>query len=155
MGATTASNLEIAKLANTHARADFATWLMMAKLRSIEALPQEAQTFHAGYLKLLEAPGAAQEDAAEATIQLVYRSYYARMGGTGAPPRIQPAPKAGVDKPTPPSDNVTPFRRIKPSTPPPAAAKSKSNGTARPRMPVALIFLGLIGLAVAWHYVKF
>lgn len=154
MGATTASNLEIAKLANTHARADFATWLMMAKLRSMEALPQEAQAFHSGYLKLLEAPGATQEDAAEATIQLVYRSYYVRMGGTGAPPRIQPAPKAGVEKPMPPGDNVTPFRRIKPSTPP-SAAKSKTNDTSRPRLPVALIFLGLIGLAVAWHYVKF
>lgn len=151
MAATTASNLEIAKLANTHARADFATWLMMAKLGSTDALPQEAQTFHAGYVRLLERAGSTQEDAAETTIQLVYQSYYTKMGGTGAPPRIQPAPKTSAPSQSQtPTDNVTPFRRIKPSPPPPAnAAKPRS------KLPVALIFLGLVAVAVLFHYLKF
>lgn len=150
MAATTASNLEIAKLANTHARADFATWLMMAKLGSADALPQEAQTFHAGYVKLLNRAGRGQEDAAETTIQMIYQSYYTKMGGTGTPPRIQPAPRTSVpSQPQTPTDNVTPFRRIKPSTPPSAnAAPPKST------LPVALIFLGLIAVAVLLHYIK-
>ena len=50
MPSTTDSNLEIGRRANDEARADFATWLMMSKLNSVDALPAEAQTFFAGYL---------------------------------------------------------------------------------------------------------
>ena len=149
MAATTASNHEIARLANAHARADFATWLMMAKLKSTSALPADAQEFHAGYLKLLERPKTSAEAAAEATIQLVYLRYYEKMGGTGKPPRIEPAPRAQPSpQPDVNTDNVTPFRRIKP-TPPPASAQSQKRS-----LPVALIFLGLIAVAVAFHYAK-
>ncbi len=147
MAATTASNHEIARLANAHARADFATWQMMAKLKSTSALPTDAQDFYAGYLKLLERPKTSAEAATEATIQLVYVRYYEKMGGTGKPPRIEPAPRAQPTMPVASTDNVTPFRRIKPEPAPSAPAKRRP-------LPVALIFLGLIGLAVAFHYAK-
>jgi hypothetical protein len=147
MPAKTASNLDIAKQANAHARADFATWQMMAKLRSLSALPQDAQDFYAGYLKLLERPKANPEDAGEATIKLVYRSYYAKMGGTGTPPRIEVAPKSGAAITPQPASNVTPFRKIKPQ----GDAKASSPGK-KPALPVALIFLGLVALVVAVRY---
>ena len=149
MAATTASNHEIARLANAHARADFATWQMMAKLKSVGALPTDAQDFYAGYLRLLERPKTTAEVAAEATIQLVYVRYYEKMGGTGKPPRIEPAPRS---QPTPPAsgtDNVTPFRRIKPAAPTPSNAPAKQKS-----LPVALIFVGMIAIAVAFHYAK-
>jgi hypothetical protein len=144
MPAKTDSNLEIARRANDEARADFATWLMMAKLNSIDALPQESQDFFAGYRALLARGKAAEAAAAETTIQLVYRSYYSRMGGTGTAPIIKTAPKA---RPMPDNlggDNVTPFRKIKPTPPKPEKKK----------LPVALIFIGLILLAVAWKYLS-
>lgn len=143
MAATTASNLDIAKQANAHARADFATWLMMAKLRSVGALPQDAQDFYAGYLKLLDKPKSVPEEAAEATIRIVYKSYYAKMGGTGTPPRIETAPLAPTGEPTIKTNNVTPFRKIKPE-PKPSAGPAK-----RQRLPVALIFVALCGIVVA------
>lgn len=149
MAATTASNHEIARMANAHARADFATWLMMAKLKSTGALPDDAQEFYAGYLRLLERPRTTAEAATEATIQLVYVKYYEKMGGTGKPPRIEPAPRA---QPSPPpagnADNVTPFRRVKPAAPAPSATAQKK------KLPVALIFLTMIAIAVGFHYAK-
>lgn len=142
MAATTASNLDIAKQANAHARADFATWLMMAKLRSVSALPQDAQDFYAGYLKLLDKSKKQPEEAAEATIRIVYKSYYSKMGGTGTPPRIETAPPASIEQPAIQTSNVTPFRKIKPQ---PAVAA----GPVKPRrLPVALIFIALCGIAV-------
>lgn len=144
MPSTTDSNLEIAKRANDEARADFATWLMMAKLKSLDALPQEAQTFYAGYLALLARGKQSEPAAAEETIQVVYRSYYSRMGGTGAAPAIKAASRP---RPMPDDNrsNVTPFRRIKPNTPPPREKR---------KLPVALIFIGLVVLAVAWRYLS-
>lgn len=145
MPSTTDSNLEIAKRANDEARADFATWLMMSKLKSLDALPQEAQTFFAGYLALLARGKQSEPAAAEATIQIVYRSYYSRMGGTGTAPIIKTASRTRT-MPDDNNSNVTPFRKIKPNTPPPPREKKK--------LPVALIFIGLIVLAVAWRYLS-
>lgn len=42
------------------------------------------------------------------------------------------------------NSNVTPFRRIKPNPPP----------REKKKLPVALIFIGLIVLAVAWRYLS-
>jgi hypothetical protein len=140
MPATTDSNLEIAKRANDEARADFATWLMMSKLNSVDALPLESQTFFAGYRALL-ARKRNEAAAAETTIQIVYQSYYARLGGTGSPPDIKTAPRA---RKMPDNNNVTPFRKIKP-TPPPREKR---------KLPVALIFIGLVVLAVGYNYLS-
>src|ERR1700754_4250808 len=82
-----AADMLIARRADTRARADFATWKMMAKLNGASALPAEAQTFLASYRKLVgEMPEA---EATEATILLLYKAYYAEMGGVGTAPDVR------------------------------------------------------------------
>src|ERR1700735_318259 len=93
----------IARRADTRARADFATWKMMAKLNGVSTLPPEAQTFLASYQALLkEMP---EPEATEATINLIYRSYYGEMGGAGEAPDV---PAQSKDQAT---GNVTAFKR--------------------------------------------
>ena len=48
------SNASIAKKARTKAEADFATWLMMAKLGGFDDLPSNAQSFLINYRTRLE-----------------------------------------------------------------------------------------------------
>ena len=48
-----AADMLIARRADTRARADFATWKMMAKLNGASSLPSEAQDLLAGYKELL------------------------------------------------------------------------------------------------------
>src|SRR6516162_626721 len=105
----------IARRANTRARADFATWKMMAKLNGLSALPPEAQGFLDGYRKLLERMSEAE--ATETAIAEVYKTYYAEMGGAGNPPDIRSRPAEPV------ADNVTAFRR-------PTAKPRKTFGAA-------------------------
>jgi hypothetical protein len=140
-----AADMLIARRADTRARADFATWKMMAKLNGLSALPPEAQSFHASYKKLLESMS--EDDATEATIAAMYRAYYAEMGGAGNPPDVRPRPAE------PAADNVTAFRR-------PAAKPKKATsfgatayGAAEKRpLPVALIFACLVVVYVAIRY---
>src|SRR5260370_11789597 len=82
-----AADMMIARRADTRARADFATWKMMAKLNGASALPTEAQTFLASYKALLkEMPEA---EAPEAPINVIYRAYYSELGGAAAPPDVK------------------------------------------------------------------
>src|ERR1700761_1461259 len=130
----------IARRADTRARADFATWKMMAKLNGASALPPEAQTFLASYRKLLgEMP---EGDATETTIIQLYRAYYAEMGGVGTPPDVRPRQNEPV------TGNVTAFRR-------PAPAKSPSTSNGNPQLPVALIFACLVVVYVGLRYFLF
>ncbi|QPF88124.1 hypothetical protein IC762_15050 [Bradyrhizobium genosp. L] len=129
----------IARRADTRARADFATWKMMAKLNGASALPPEAQQFLAGYRQLLGQMDEAQ--AGEATIQQMYRSYYAEMGGAGKPPEVP----ARSREPVADHGNVTAFRRL------PAKAKPTDPNAKRP-LPVALIFACLVVVYVAIRY---
>ncbi|NOJ48411.1 hypothetical protein HCN50_19505 [Bradyrhizobium sp. WSM 1744] len=131
----------IARRADTRARADFATWKMMAKLNGFSALPAEAQSFLEGYRQLLATM--TEDDASEATIQLMYKRYYAEMGGSGTPPQL---PSRASD-PTKDSGNVTAFRR--PAPRPKAVA---SGSAAKPRLPVALIFICLAIVYVSIRY---
>lgn len=135
-----AADMLIARRADTRARADFATWKMLAKLNGTSALPQEAQDFLATYQKFLKQMSEA--DASETTIALMYRSYYSEMGGAGAPPEI-PARQS-----EPVVDNVTAFRRPAPK---PAAVTPAGPGT-RPNLPVALIFICLVVVYVGIRY---
>lgn len=137
-----AADMLIARRADTRARADFATWKMMAKLNGASALPQHAQDFLLAYQKFLKQM--TEADASEATIALMYRSYYAEMGGGGAPPDIP----ARQSEPAP--DNVTAFRRPEPR-PKPTTAYPSGQGT-RPRLPVALIFICLLVVYVGIRY---
>jgi hypothetical protein len=133
----------IARRADTRARADFATWKMMAKLNGASALPPEAQTFLESYKTLLQQmPEVA---ATEATIQLMYKAYYGEMGGAGMPPELPAAPAH------PATDNVTAFKR-----PPVQKKPAQQNGArgpdAKPRLPVALIFACLVVVYVGIRY---
>ncbi len=134
-----ASDMMIARRADTRARADFATWKMMAKLNGADALPAGAQNFLAGYLALLARMSEAE--ATEATINLMYRTYFAEMGGAGTPPEVRPRPPAPV------SDNVTAFRR---PAPPPKSSPFGAKATSR--LPVALIFACLVAVYVGIRY---
>jgi hypothetical protein len=138
-----AADMMIARRADTKARADFATWKMMAKLNGASALPDEAHAFLARYQALLKTMP--EPKATEATIQLVYRSYYNEMGGTGVPPDVKAAQAQSSD---PVTGNVTAFRR--PPAPRPKSAAGGSN--AKPRLPVALIFACLVVVYAGIRY---
>jgi hypothetical protein len=134
-----AADMLIARRADTKARADFATWKMMAKLNGGSALPPEAHTFLASYQALLSK--VPEREATETTIHQLYRSYYEEMGGAGAAPDV----RAHASDPA--TDNVTAFRR-------PAVQRPKTTGgpDAKPRLPVALIFACLVVVYVGFRY---
>jgi hypothetical protein len=134
-----AADMLIARRADTKARTDFATWKMMAKLNGASALPTEAQSFLASYRGMLDR--VPDPEATDATISLMYRTYYAEMGGHGTPPDIQSHPTEPV------TDNVTAFRR-----PTPQRARNKTGTGGKPRLPVALIFMCLVVVYVGVRY---
>jgi hypothetical protein len=139
--ATKAADMLIARRADTRARADFATWKMLAKLNGFSALPAEAQSFLESYRQLLARM--TEAEASEATIQLMYKSYYAEMGGSGTPPEIP----SRASEPATDTGNVTAFRR-----PPPRPKPVPSGPAAKPRLPVALIFICLAVVYVSIRY---
>jgi hypothetical protein len=135
----------IARRADTRARADFATWKMIAKLNGASSLPANAQKFLASYKDLLKEMSEA--DATEATIRLMYAAYYKEMGGIGTPPEVRSTPTEPV------TDNVTAFRR------PPARPKTTLRPNfnfggqgQKPQLPVALIFICLVIVYVGIRY---
>jgi hypothetical protein len=134
-----AADMLIARRADTKARADFATWKMMAKLNGGSALPPEAQKFLASYQALLSKMP--EREATDSTISLIYRSYYGEMGGSGAAPDIR------AHSSDPATDNVTAFKRPLVQRP-----KTTSGSEAKPRLPVALIFCCLVVVYVGFRY---
>jgi hypothetical protein len=133
-----AADMMIARRADTRARADFATWKMIAKLNGASSLSAEAQDFLTSYGELLKTNS--DGEATEATIQLMYKAYYAQMGGVGAPPEVRTRPSEPV------TDNVTAFRRPPPEPKGPAVASSTK------QLPVALIFACLVVVYVGIRY---
>src|SRR5712691_2898046 len=81
---SSSSNTSIAKKARTKAEADFATWLMMAKLGGFDDLPSNAQSFLTNYRTRLETMSEAESTAL--AVREVYSAYYSEMGGVGAAP---------------------------------------------------------------------
>ncbi len=134
-----AADMLIARRADTRARADFATWKMLAKLNGTSSLPADAQNFLATYKAYLGQM--TEADASIATIGAMYRAYYAEMGGTGTPPEIEPQSSH------PAKDNVTAFKR-----PPVKPAKTASGSGAKPKLPVALIFICLVVVYVGVRF---
>ena len=134
-----AADMLIARRADTRARADFATWKMLAKLNGTSSVPAEAQNFLVSYKVLREKMP--ESDADDAAIILIYRSYYAEMGGAGTPPdvRAQSVP--------PTTGNVTAFKR-----PPAPRPKAVGGLEAKPRLRVALIFACLVVVYVGIRY---
>jgi hypothetical protein len=137
----------IARRADTRARADFATWKMMAKLNGASALPAEAQEFLASYKNLLARMS--EGEATEATIGAIYKAYYAEMGGAGTPPDVRTRP------PEPAADNVTAFRRPPPKPTKTASFTAAFSGAQKRPLPVALIFVCLVvvyvGIRLYWR----
>jgi hypothetical protein len=134
-----AADMLIARRADTKARADFATWKMMAKLNGASSLPAEAETFLASYRALLDKM--TEPEANDATIQLIYKSYYREMGGAGAAPDVRTQSAEQV------TGNVTAFKR-----PPPKRPATANGSATKPRLPVALIFACLVVVYVGFRY---
>ncbi len=137
-----AADMMIARRADTRARADFATWKMIAKLNGASGLPPAAQEFLASYKTRLGEMS--EHEATEATIREMYKAYYAEMGGGGAPPEVKQAAAEPV------SDNVTAFRKL-----PPKPKAAQSGPAAQRKLPVALIFVTLcvayVGIRLYWQ----
>ena len=134
-----AADMLIARRADTRARADFATWKMLAKLNGTSSLPAEAQNFLGNYKALREKMTESEADGA--AISLIYRSYYAEMGGAGTPPDVR------AHSNPPANGNVTAFKR------PPVPRTKPANGSqAKPRLPVGLIFACLVVVYVGLRY---
>jgi len=146
-----AADMMIARRADTRARADFATWNMMAKLNGASSLPAEAQSFLEQYRVLLKEM--TEAEATEAIIQRIYRSYYEGMGGAGEAPNVRlrtvgDGQKSGKTKASSKaSSNVTAFKR-----PPPQTPKNAGASQTRSRLPVALIFACLVIVYTAFRY---
>ena len=137
-------NTRIARDARLTAEADFATWLMMAKLGSFDDLPKEAQAFLSQYRERLKS--GSEKEAAAATIDAVYAAYYAKRGGKGTPPPVNP-PSA----PEPASDNIVRLqdaRRARAAR----AASPAGKSIGQRRMPVLLIFIALVAIVVAIRF---
>ncbi|MDE1936619.1 hypothetical protein [Bradyrhizobium sp.] len=131
----------IARRADTRARADFATWTMMAKLNGTSALPPAAQAFLDQYKALLKEKSEAE--ASETIIHLIYQSYYGEMGGAGQAPEVKPRSAATSQA----GDNVAAFKR--PPAPRPRIAGGQQT---KPKLPVALIFICLVVVYTALRY---
>ena len=135
------SNTSIAKKARTKAEADFATWLMMAKLGSFDDLPSNAQSFLTNYRTRLETMSEAESTAL--AVREVYSAYYNEMGGVGAPP----APKART--PASEGKGVRPQSRPKPQPP---AARDSTRPMIRKSLPALLILASMVAAIVAYGF---
>jgi hypothetical protein len=138
-------NTRIARDARLTAEADFATWLMMAKLGSFDDLPKDAQAFLSQYRERLKS--ASEKEAAAATIDAVYAAYYVKRGGKGTPPPVNPP---GAPEPVS-SDNIVRLQDARRAR----AARTASpagRSTGPRRMPVWLIFVALVAVVVAIRF---
>jgi len=138
-------NTRIARDARLTAEADFATWLMMAKLGSFDDLPKDAQAFLSQYRERLKTT--TEKDAAATTIDEIYAAYYAKRGGKGAPPPVtasEAAPAAATSN----DNNIVRLQDARRARE--ARATAPAGGPKGQRkMPVLLIFIGLVAIVIA------
>jgi hypothetical protein len=139
---SSSSNASIAKKARTKAEADFATWLMMAKLGGFDDLPSNAQGFLTNYRTRLETMSEAESTAL--AVREVYSAYYSEMGGVGAPPE----PKAR----TPMTEGKVERLKKRPNQPGLSAALHSTKPMIREPLPALLIFASMVALIVAYRY---
>jgi hypothetical protein len=140
---SSSSNTRIAKKARTKADADFATWLMMAKLGGFDDLPSNAQSFLTDYRARLETMSEAESTAL--AVREVYSAYYREMGGVGAAPE----PKARA--PTTEGQAARLRRRPTPQ-PGPSAARHSTTPVIRKSFQALLIFTSMVALIVAYKF---
>lgn len=135
-----ASSSNIAKKARSNAEADFATWLMMAKLGGFDDLPSKAQSFLMNYRARLETMS--EVESTELAVREVYMAYSGEMGGVGAAPEL--TARTG--------DKVVRFEG-RPNPQPTASAPRNSTGpTIRKSLSALLIFAGMVVLIVAYRF---
>lgn len=140
---SSSSNTSIARRARTKAEADFATWLMMAKLGGFDDLPPNAQSFLTNYRTRLETISQAESTAL--AVREVYSAYYSEMGGVGAPPELK------ARTPTTEGKGVR-FQR----GPKPQSDQSAARYSTRPMigksLSALLIFASMVALIVAYRF---
>ena len=140
---SSSSNTSIAKKARTKAEADFATWLMMAKLGGFDDLPSNAQSFLTNYRTRLETMSEAESTAV--AVREVYSAYYSEMGGVG------PAPQPKARTPTT-EGKVERFQRGPKPQPGLSAARHSTRPMIRKSLPALLIFASMVALIVAYRF---
>src|SRR5882757_2266602 len=140
---SSSSNTSIAKKARTKAEADFATWLMMAKLGGFDDLPSNAQSFLTNHRTRLATISEAVSTAL--AVREVYSAYYSELGGVGAAPE----PKAR----TPATERkvVRVQRRPKPQ-PGQSAARHSTRPTIRKSLLALLIFASMVALIFTYRF---
>src|ERR1700676_5040258 len=138
-----ASSSSIARKARSKAEADFATWLMMAKLGSFDDLPSNAQSFLTNYRARLEMMSEAESTVL--AVREVYGAYYTEMGGVGT------APEPQARKPTT-EGKVVRIRRPPKTQPARSAARNSTGPMIRKSLPALLIFAGMVALIVAYRF---
>ncbi|MDI2075053.1 MULTISPECIES: hypothetical protein [Bradyrhizobium] len=139
---SSSSKASIAKKARTKAEADFATWLMMAKLGGFDDLPSSAQSFLTNYRTRLETMSEAESTAL--AVREVYSAYYSEMGGVGAPPE----PKAR----TPMTEGKVVRLKKRPNQPGLSAGLHSTKPMIREPLPALLIFASMVALIVAYRF---
>ena len=137
---SSSSNTSIAKKARTKAEADFATWLMMAKLGGFDDLPSNAQSFLINYRTRLETMSEAESTAL--AVREVYGAYYSEMGGVGAAPELKARTPTTVGK-------VERRPQPRPSL---SAARQSTRPMIRKSLPALLIFASMVALIVAYRF---
>jgi hypothetical protein len=137
------SNASIAKKARTKAEADFATWLMMAKLGGFEDLPPNAQSFLIDYRTRLERMSEAESTAL--AVREVYSAYYSEMGGVGAAPEPKARSQTSAGK----------VARLQGAPEPrqdPSATRHSTGPVIPKSLPALLIFASMVALIVAYGF---
>ena len=133
-------NASIAKKARTKAEADFATWLMMAKLGGFDDLPPNAQGFLTNYRIRLETMTEAESTAL--AVREVYSAYYSEMGGVGTAPELKartPTTTGKVERQPKPQPSLS-------------AARDPTVPMIRKSLPALLIFASMVALIVAYRF---
>jgi hypothetical protein len=140
---SSSSNASIARKARTKAEADFATWLMMAKLGGFDDLPSNAQGFLTNYRTRLETMSEAESTAV--AVREVYSAYYSEMGGLGAAPE----PKARTSTT---EGKVGRLQRGPKPQPGLSAPRHSTRPMMRKSVHALLIFAGMVALIAAYRF---
>src|ERR1700747_38640 len=136
------SNTSIARKARTKTEADFATWLIMAKLGGFDDLPSNAQSFLTDYRTRLETMSEVESTAV--AVREVYSAYYSEMGGVGAAPE----PKARTSRT---EGKVRRFQSGPKPQPSLSAARLSTMPMIRKSLPALLILASMVALIVAYR----
>ena len=140
---SSSSNTSIGRKARTKAEADFAAWLMMAKLGGFDDLPANAQSFLTSYRTQLETMS--ETKSAALAVREVYSAYYSEMGGRGR----------GAGTKGSHSNDRGQSRRLQ-RRPKPQPGLSAAGHSTRPvirkSLPALLIFASMVALIVAYKF---